>query len=82
VKSGAPGKLARFSKSRSGWRSSETPPGIAPSVLREPHHAQLRDHDRPAKNRNDREEREDDFPGDSRVFEREGKAAGRQDDRK
>jgi hypothetical protein len=48
--------------------------GLFPGKL---NHAQFCDHDRPAEDRNDAEQREDDLAGDSGVFEREEKTAGR-----
>jgi hypothetical protein len=51
-------------------------------LSRKADNAHLCDHDGPAENRDDGEKREDDFAGNGRVFEREGKTAGRQDDRK
>ena len=45
-------------------------------------HAQLRDHDRPAEDRDDAKKRENDLAGDRRVFEREEKTAGRENLRK
>jgi hypothetical protein len=40
-------------------------------------YAQLRDHDRPTKDRSDGEKREDEFSCDRRVIEREKETAGR-----
>src|SRR5205807_5448871 len=54
-------------------------PGLFP---RELDHAQLRNHDRPAENRDDAQESENNLAGDGGVLEREGKAAGREDYRK
>jgi hypothetical protein len=49
---------------------------------RELNHAQLCDHDRPAEDRDDAKQRENDLAGDSRMFEREEQTAGREDLRK
>ncbi|PYL64203.1 MAG: hypothetical protein DMF25_07900 [Verrucomicrobia bacterium] len=51
--------------------------GQKPGVLfsGELDHAQFRDHDRPAKDRDDGEERQDNFPRDRRVLEREKQTA-------
>jgi hypothetical protein len=49
---------------------------------RELNHPQLRDHDRPAENRDEAKQGENNFAGNGRVFERKKKTAGRENLRK
>jgi hypothetical protein len=53
--------------------------GQKPCILfsRKLNHAQLCDHDRPAENGTDREEKEDEFAGNGSVLKGEEQAAGR-----